>query len=310
MVDGNYLGKAEPQYAKEMLSKLELMGLNYKEFPNVIKQYPGHQTIIDVDGHKVGGNTFTLFAGPCRAESLEQTLESAKGVKEAGAHIFRAGAYKPCTSPHSDWGRGREAIEDMVEAKNQTGLKLITEAMDEEQLELVEKYSDIIQLGTRAGQNYPLIKAAGNYNKPIFLKRGTWMDLRESLCAAEWVTFEDKQREKIGNPNVMICERGLVGLNRHMRWTLDYTFVPSFKDISHLPVIVDISHGTGGKGNTNYYGDLARAAVAVGADGLMVEVHPNPEKSMSDSAQTLSIKQFKELVDYIKPVVEAIGKKL
>ena len=182
--------------------------------------------------------------------------------------------------------------------------------MSVQQLELVSRYSDIIQIGMRNGQNYDLLKRLGDYPNPALLKRGTWMDLRETLCAAEWVYSTDKERAVKGNKNLIMCERGTVHFNKHMRWTLDLAMVPSFKQISRLPMIVDISHGTGGEGNISYYKDLARAVVAVGADGLMVEVHPEPDKSASDASQTISIIEFQELVEYIRPVVEAIGRRI
>ncbi|MFH2058492.1 MAG: 3-deoxy-7-phosphoheptulonate synthase [Pseudomonadota bacterium] len=284
--------------------------MNENEFIEIKKKNPDHQTIVEVNGHQIGGDIFTIIAGPCRVESQEQIMETAMAIKKAGAHILRGGAYKPCTSPHYDWGREEPALIELKTAGEAAGLSVISEAMDLEQLKSVSQYSDIIQIGTRNSQNYNFLKELGNYSNPVMLKRGTWMDLRETLCSAEWVYFSDETRGVKGNKNLIMCERGTVHFNDHMRWTLDFSIIPSFKQISHIPIIVDISHGTGGVGNTSYYKDLARAAVAVGADGLMVEVHPDPEKSQSDAAQTISLEDFAELVQYIKPVIEAVGKRI
>ena len=284
--------------------------MNEEEFIGIKKKSAGHRTIVDVKGHKIGGNKFTIFAGPCRVESEKQIIETAVAIKKAGAHILRGGAYKPCTSPHSDWGREEAALKELRNAGDVAGMPVISEAMDVKQLNVVSQYADIIQIGTRNGQNYNLLKELGNYPNPVLVKRGTWMDLRETLCSAEWAYFNDEARGVKGNKNLIMCERGTVHFNKHMRWTLDLTIIPSFRQISHIPMVVDISHGTGGPGNTAYYKDLARAVVAVGADGLMVEVHPEPAKSMSDAVQTISLEEFAELVKFIMPVVEAVGKTL
>jgi len=202
----------------------------------------------------------------------------------------------------------KEGLEIISQIRKKYNFPVTTEAMDEEQLFLVEPVADIVQIGTRNAQNYSFLKKLRNIQKPIFYKRGTWMNLRETLAGLEWIAYDDEEQK--GNKNIMLCERGTVHFNNHMRWTLDYTIVPSVKEYTNIPVVIDISHGTGGKGNTKYYKDLARAAVAVGADALMVEVHHTPEHSVSDADQTLSLNEFKELVDYIRPVVEAVGKKL
>lgn len=259
-------------------------------------------------GHKITKDTFTIFAGPCRVESLEQCDIIAKSVQESGAQVFRAGAFKPCTAPHCDWGMEKEGLEIISQIREKYNMPVTTEAMDEEQLALVEPVADIVQIGTRNAQNYSFLRKLKKVKKPIFYKRGTWMNLRETLAGLEWIVYDEEEQK--GNKNVMLCERGTVHFNNHMRWTLDYTIVPSVKEYANIPIIIDISHGTGGKGNTKYYKDLARAAVAVGADALMIEVHHTPELSVSDPDQALSLEEFKELVDYIKPVIEAVGKKL
>ncbi|MCP4135907.1 MAG: 3-deoxy-7-phosphoheptulonate synthase [bacterium] len=259
-------------------------------------------------GHAINKDTFTLFAGPCRVESKEQCEIIAESVQKNGAQIFRAGAFKPCTHPHCDWGMGDPGLDILAGIRDQFGIPVITEAMNFQQLERVEKASDIIQIGTRNSQNYELLRELKKTTKPVFYKRGTWMNLREVLAGLEWIVFDEEGQP--GNNNVILCERGTVHFNDHMRWTLDYTIVPSVKEYAQVPIVIDISHGTGGKGNTKYYKDLARAAVAVGADGLMVEVHHTPEQSVSDPDQALSLEEFKELVDSIRPVVEAVGKTL
>lgn len=260
------------------------------------------------NGHHINKDTFTIFAGPCRVESLEQCEEIAESIKSSGAQIFRAGAFKPCTHPHCNWGMEDEGLKILSQIKEKFNLPIITEAMDEEQLPKVNEVADIIQIGTRNSQNYSFLRKLKSIDKPIFYKRGTWMNLRETLAGLEWVVFDEENQA--GNKNVMLCERGTVHFNNHMRWTLDYTIVPSVKEYADIPIIIDVSHGTGGKGNAKYYKDLARAAVAVGADGLMIEVHPDPQCSVSDPDQALNFDEFRELVDYIRPVVEAVGRKL
>jgi 3-deoxy-7-phosphoheptulonate synthase len=285
--------------------------LDTSEFKTISRKNADQNTIISIPGHEIGGKRFTIFAGPCRVENKEMIIETARFLKDAGANVLRAGAFKPCTGPHCDWGRGEAGLVELRGAGDIAGLPVITEAMDEKQLELVNQYSDIIQVGMRNAQNYTLLREIGqNYQKPVFLKRGSWMNLRELLCSAEWVAAVDEKRNMSGNPNVMVCERGIVALNDHMRWTLDIAMIPSFKRESHLPVIVDISHGTGGKGNSDYYLDLCRAVVAAGADGLMLEVHPRPKKSMSDADQTISFAEFDRIIKAIRPVAEAVGKEI
>ena len=286
------------------------MNLDPTEYKEISRATKSADTVITDGQFSIGDDRFVIFAGPCRSESPTQIMESAHAVKEAGAHVLRGGAFKPCTHPHCNWGGGVQALEWMKEAGEKYGLPIITEAMSLEQLELIYPLTDIIQVGTRNGQNYEFLKELGRFPKPIMLKRGTWMNLRETLCAAEWAYFSDEERGVVGNKQVFLCERGTVHFNDHMRWTLDFAMIPSFKKESHLPIIVDISHGTGGPGNAAYYQDLARAAVAVGAHGLMVEIHPDPKKSMSDADQTIGLQEFKDLVDYIRPVIDAVGKKI
>lgn len=260
------------------------------------------------NGHAINKNTFTIFAGPCRVESYDQSRRIADSVKASGAQIFRAGAFKPCTHPHCNWGMGSEGLEILSKIRDDSGMPVTTEAMDTDQLKIVADSVDIIQVGTRNSQNYSFLREVKRVPKPIFYKRGTWMNLRETLAGMEWLVFDEEDRK--GNNDIMLCERGTVHFNNHMRWTLDYAIVPSVKEFADVPIVIDISHGTGGVGNTKYYKDLARAAVAVGADALMVEVHHDPKSSMSDACQTISCEEFKDLVEYIKPVIEAVGKTL
>jgi len=283
--------------------------LDKNEFPIIYKETPGMKTIIDINGIKIGGESFTIFAGPCRIENESMILETASFLKKAGAHILRGGAFKPCTTPHSDWGRGEPALKELRKAGDKAGMPIITEAMDIDQLKIIDRYTDIIQIGMRNSQNYMLLREVGqNYNKPIFLKRGSWLNLRELLCSAEWIAYNDTSKGYIGNSNIMVCERGIVTFNDHMRWTLDMAMIPSFKQLSHLPIIVDISHGTGGEGNKSYYKNLCKAVVALGADGIMLEVHPDPDNSKSDAFQSLSFEEFEDIIESIKPIIKAMGK--
>jgi len=281
-----------------------------EECPIIVKNAQLETKVIDINGTKIGGNHFTIFAGPCRVENKKMIKETALFLKENGAHILRGGAFKPCTTPHSDWGRGEKALLELREAGDLSGMPVITEAMDIKQLRLVTKYTDIVQVGMRNGQNYMLLREIGQtVEKPVFLKRGSWMNLREFLCSAEWIAYNDSEKCQKGNLDIIVCERGIVSLNDHMRWTLDFAMIPAFKEMTDLPIVIDVSHGTGGEGNKEYYKDLCRAAVALGADGIMLEVHPEPDKSLSDSVQTLSFSEFEEIVDSIRPIITAMGKK-
>ena len=291
--------------------KKTINSLDPEEYPNVRKDLSKERTIIDVNGVTIGKEKFVIFAGPCRIENAGMIKETAAFLKKAGAHILRGGAFKPCTTPYSDWGRGKTALKELRNAGDASSMPVITEAMNEAQLKIVDNYTDIIQVGMRNGQNYTFLREIGqNYTKPVLLKRGSWMNLRELVCAAEWIAFNDSEKSNKGNPNIIVCERGMVTFNEHMRWSLDFAMIPAFKQISHLPIVVDISHGTGGEGNKSYYKDLCRAAVAIGADGLIIEVHPNPAKSQSDAVQTLSFEEFEDIMEGIKPIVEAVGKTL
>jgi 3-deoxy-7-phosphoheptulonate synthase len=240
---------------------------------------------------KIGGeNPLVLMAGPCAVESEGQALEIAHAVKEAGAKLFRGGAFKPRSSPYSFQGLGRKGLEILAKVREETGLFIITEATDHEVLDLVEEYTDIIQLGTRNMQNYRLLRRAGQARKPVLLKRGMWATMDEFLMAAEYIMSE-------GNSQVMLCERGIRTFTRHSRNTLDINAIPYMRMESHLPIVVDPSHAAGRRDQVI---PLAKASAATGVDSLIVEVHNHPERALSDGPQSLYPEQFQQLVDELK----------
>ncbi|MFC4767642.1 3-deoxy-7-phosphoheptulonate synthase [Effusibacillus consociatus] len=257
-------------------------------------------TIVDVDGVQIGGGNVVVMAGPCSVENRDQLLESAFAVKEAGAQILRGGAFKPRTSPYAFNGLGEEGLKLLAEARELTGLKIVTELMDLENLDLVAKYTDIIQIGARNMQNFPLLRELGKINKPVMLKRGLSATIEEWLMAAEYVLSG-------GNKDVILCERGIRTFETATRNTLDLNAVPVVRRLSHLPVIVDPSHGTG---VAAYVPAMSKAGIAVGSDGLMIEMHPNPAKALSDGAQSLTIPQFHALMQEIKALTAALGMRL
>jgi 3-deoxy-7-phosphoheptulonate synthase len=246
----------------------------------------------------IGGAGLAIVAGPCAIESREQAFAVAERVHRAGAQFFRGGAYKPRTSPYSFQGLGEEGLKIMAEIRQQYGMKIITEAIDNESLDLVEEYADMIQIGARNMQNFSLLKRAGRAKKPVLLKRGMSATLEEFLMAAEYILSE-------GNYNVALCERGVRTFADHTRNTLDLSLVPAVQRLSHLPIFVDPSHGTGKR---NKVTPLSRAAVAVGADGLMVEVHNNPDEAMSDGPQSLFPDQFDELMKQVRQIAAVVGR--
>jgi 3-deoxy-7-phosphoheptulonate synthase len=252
--------------------------------------------IIDVSGEKIGGNNFTVIAGPCAVENKEQIMKTAEGLKKLGIKFLRGGAYKPRTSPYFFQGMGEDGLKILSEAK----MLVVTEVMDPSKVELVAKYADIIQIGARNMQNFDLLKAVGKIDKPILLKRGMSATIEEFLNAAEYIAKE-------GNENIILCERGIRTFCKFTRNTLDLNAVPYLKQNSNLPVFVDPSHGTGVK---ELVVPMSKAAIAAGADGLLIEVHHNPEKSVSDKDQTLNLEEFENLLKEIKPFIEAAGKKI
>jgi 3-deoxy-7-phosphoheptulonate synthase len=260
----------------------------------------GERTVIEVDGRRVGGDQFALIAGPCTVESREQTLEVARVVAEHGASMLRGGAYKPRTSPYSFQGLGVEGLRLLQEAKEETGLPVVTEVMDARDLDDVGEVADVIQVGARNMQNYPLLSEIGRAGVPVLLKRGLSSTLDELLMAAEYVLKE-------GNPEVMLCERGIRTFETSYRFTLDLLAVPALKELTHLPVIVDPSHAAGRR---DWVGPMSLAAAAAGADGIIVEVHSEPEEAICDGPQAIPTATFEEYATQVVRVAEVAGKEL
>jgi 3-deoxy-7-phosphoheptulonate synthase len=243
-------------------------------------------TVVVVGGIRIGEQRPVVIAGPCSVETREQTLETARRVKAGGAHLLRGGAFKPRTSPYTFQGLGEKALEILAEARDITGLPLVTEVIGIEVFEAVEAVADVLQIGARNMQNYPLLRRAGKSGKPVLLKRGQSATLEEFLLAAEYLLAE-------GNRNVILCERGIRTFSDHSRYTLDINIVPELKSLTHLPVLVDPSHASGKR---EMVVPLARAAFAAGADGVIVEVHPHPDKALSDGRQSLNLELFADLM--------------
>jgi 3-deoxy-7-phosphoheptulonate synthase len=260
----------------------------------------GERTVLDIAGRKVGGDNFALIAGPCTVETREQTLETARVVRDAGATLLRGGAYKPRTSPYAFQGLGVEGLKLLAEAKAETGLPVVTELMDIGDLEPVLEVADVIQIGARNMQNYPLLAEVGRSGRPALLKRGLSSTLDELLMAAEYILKE-------GNPSVMLCERGIRTFETAYRFTLDLMAVPVLKELSHLPVIVDPSHAAGRR---DLVLPLSLAAAAVGADGIIVEVHPNPDEAICDGPQALRADGFAEYALAVERAAALAGKAL
>jgi 3-deoxy-7-phosphoheptulonate synthase len=266
----------------------------------VSREFIPQDTVVSVGGVAIGGSRVVVMAGPCSVESREQIMASAEAVKAAGAAVLRGGAFKPRTSPYSFQGLEEEGLRLLAEARARTGLPVVTEAMDAAQMDLVSRYADMIQIGARNMQNYTLLREAGRAKLPVLLKRGVSATLEELLLAAEYILNE-------GNYRVVLCERGIRGFNGHTRYTLDLAAVPVLKQLTHLPVVVDPSHGTG---KWKYVGAMARAAVAAGSDGLLIEVHPDPANALSDGPQSLNLENFAGLMASLRPVAAAIGRDL
>ncbi|HEV8255092.1 MAG TPA: 3-deoxy-7-phosphoheptulonate synthase [Vicinamibacteria bacterium] len=266
----------------------------------VSREVKPEDTVVDVGGVPVGGPGLVVVAGPCAVESREQLLTVARRVKEAGAHILRGGAFKPRTSPYSFQGLGEEGLRILAEARELTGLPVMTEAVDVEGVDLVERYADAVQIGARNMQNFSLLKRAGRSSKPVLLKRGMSATLEEFLMSAEYILSE-------GNYQVILCERGVRTFSDFSRNTLDLSVVPAVKRLSHLPILVDPSHGTGRREKV---APLSRAAAAVGADGVMVEVHHDPAAALSDGPQSITPEMFEALVREIRQIAPVIGRRL
>jgi 3-deoxy-7-phosphoheptulonate synthase len=292
-------GEVEQGTLEEMAGVQEVIKVS-KPYKLVSRDIKEDNTVIRFAGTEatIGGAGLAIVAGPCAIESREQAFAVAERVHRAGAQFFRGGAYKPRTSPYSFQGLGEEGLRIMAEIRQQFGMKIITEAIDNESLDLVEEYADMIQIGARNMQNFSLLKRAGRAKKPVLLKRGMSATLEEFLMAAEYILSE-------GNYNVALCERGVRTFADHTRNTLDLSVVPAVQRLSHLPILVDPSHGTGKR---NKVTPLSRAAVAVGADGLMVEVHNKPDEAMSDGPQSLFPDQFDDLMKQVRQIASVVGR--
>lgn len=271
-----------------------------KPYKLVSREFKPDPSVIDVGGVKVGGKAIVVMAGPCSVENRETLFESARAVHRAGARILRGGAFKPRTSPYAFQGLGEDGLKLLRDAAQETGLPVVTELLDVRDIRLVEQYADLIQIGARNMQNFELLKEVGQSRKPVLLKRGFSATINEFLLAAEYILSQ-------GNFQVILCERGIRTHETLTRFTLDLSAVPVIKKLSHLPIIVDPSHGTG---SWEYVAPMSKAAVAAGADGLMIEVHPNPEVALSDGPQSLLPKTFAALMKDLKKVAQAVGRSL
>src|SRR5688572_13724360 len=268
-----------------------------KPYKLISKDLRPEKSVIKVGNAEIGGDELAIIAGPCAVETVEQVFKVAETVARSGAKFFRGGAFKPRTSPYAFQGKGEDGLKILAEVRDQFGLNIVTEAMDERGIDLVEKYGDCIQIGARNMQNFSLLKYAGQTRKPILLKRGLSATLDEFLLAAEYIMSE-------GNYDVILCERGIRTFADHARNTLDISIVPAVRRLSHLPIIIDPSHASG----HNYMVEpLARAGVAVGADGLIIEVHPCPEEALCDGAQALTLQQYETLVHQVREIHQTIG---
>ena len=272
-----------------------------KPYKQVSREWKAEATVVRLPGGvSVGGPEVVAIAGPCSVESEKQIVTAAQQVREAGAVILRGGAWKPRSSPYSFQGLGRPGLKHLARAREESGLLICTEAMDAEGVRWVTDVADVVQIGARNMQNYPLLKAAGRCGKPILLKRGLSATITELLLSAEYILAE-------GNPDVILCERGIRGFDPTTRNVFDLTAIPVVHKLSHLPIIADPSHGTGLRDKVI---PMARAAIAAGADGIMVEVHPDPEQALSDGAQSLFPDQFAQLMREVRVIAEVIGRRV
>jgi len=271
-----------------------------RPFKLASRDFHPQDTVVSINGMAVGGRQLIVMAGPCSVESHDQLLEAAWAVKEAGGCVLRGGAFKPRSSPYSFQGLGEEGLRLLAQARAETGLPVVTEVMEPQLVPLVTTYADILQIGARNMQNYALLHAVGKAQRPVLLKRGLMSTIEELLMAAEYILSH-------GNDRVILCERGIRTFEKYTRNTLDISAVPMLKQLSHLPVIVDPSHGTG---KWRLVEPVSRAAVAAGADGLLIEVHPHPEEALSDGAQSLRPDRFTSMMRGLRPVAEAVGRTL
>ncbi|MBI2877631.1 MAG: 3-deoxy-7-phosphoheptulonate synthase [Candidatus Tectomicrobia bacterium] len=264
------------------------------------REFRSEDSILNINGHEIGGEQFHVIAGPCAVENQALLLEIAWRVKESGATFLRGGAFKPRTSPYTFQGLGEKGLEYLARAREETGLLIVTELMDPRDMELVGRYADVIQIGARNMQNFGLLKEVGSQSKPVVLKRGMSATIKDLLMSAEYILAQ-------GNHQVMLCERGIRTFETATRNTLDLSAIPVIQELSHLPVIVDPSHGVG---KWEYVAPMSKAAVAAGADGLLIEVHPYPEKALSDGPQSLLPSKFHELMKDLAQIARSIGRRL
>ncbi len=291
-------GKVDSGRLEAMPGVLQVIHVS-QPYKQVSREWKADNTVIELaNGTRIGGPEIVLMAGPCSVESEEQILTIARRLKNAGATVLRGGAYKPRTSPYAFQGLGSKGLELLSRARAETGLAVVTEALETEMVDLVADHADIVQIGARNMQNYPLLRRAGRAGKPVLLKRGLAATIKELLLAAEYLLAE-------GNPNVILCERGVRGFDDQTRNLMDLSAIPVVHSLTHLPIIADPSHGTGVRAMVT---PMARAAIAAGADGLIVEVHNDPDHALSDGGQSLWPEQFEELVQQIRAIASAIGR--
>jgi len=297
---GDERGKAQLQ-ALEALRSVESVVPILQPYKLASRETKPEESVIEIaEGIRVGGEKIVVMAGPCSVESQAPPLTTAQAVKKAGADVLRGGAFKPRTSPYSFQGMAEEGLKILAEAREKTGLAVVTEVMEAQDIELICEYADILQIGARNVQNFALLKEIGKVDKPILLKRGMMTTITEFLMSAEYILSE-------GNPNVILCERGIRTFETSTRNTLDLSAVPVLREKTHLPIIVDPSHGTG---YWQYVAPMSYAAIAAGADGLLIEVHPHPEDAMSDGGQSLKPDKFAELMKNLAAFAQAAGRKI
>ncbi len=296
---GEERGKADLRILEAMETVERVVPIQ-QPFKLASKEIKPELSEVRVNGVPIGGARVVVMAGPCSVESASQVLEVAEAVKAAGASILRGGAYKPRTSPYAFQGLKEQGLKYLAEARKRTGLPVVTEVLETESVELVAEYADILQIGARNVQNFTLLRRVGETGKPVLLKRGMATSIQEWLLSAEYILSS-------GNPNVILCERGIRTFETATRFTLDLNAVPVVKKLSHLPVIVDPSHGTG---HWDLVAPMAKGAVACGADGLIIEVHPRPEEALSDGPQSLKPAKFAQLMQELRAVALAVGRTL
>jgi len=292
-------GSLDPSQLSQLDGVMEAIPVS-KPFKQVSREWKAEDTVVEVGGVPIGGPGLVTIAGPCAVESYEQCLTIGKAVRDQGANLLRGGAFKPRTSPYSFQGLGEEGLEILAAVREKTGLPVVTEALDIEGIGLLEKHADMIQIGARNMQNFSLLKRAGKSHLPVLLKRGMSATIDELLLAAEYVVSE-------GNPNVVLCERGVRTFSNHSRNTLDLSAIPAVKELSHLPIVSDPSHGTGRRAQVL---PMARASLAAGADGLMIEVHNEPEAALSDGHQAILPEMFAELIREMQQLAPVLNREV